>query len=142
MNDNQEEQNRFNKIQVRLHIGLVYLSQIFMFAVGIAVLVGLSFLFNGNFSAQAFSDRLFITGILITMVGVFVFITIGGTRRNMGIPSLVKTQEDARMIMDHSDELRAKTEKRYDAGSKVWAVGTACMLLSIFLYLLLSIFKN
>jgi sugar phosphate permease len=140
MNEQQEEHHQSAKIRTILQIGLVYLSQIFLYALCMAVLVGVSFLFKGSFSIQAYSDRLFIAGVVITLVGVFVFITIGGTRRNMGIPTFAKTKEDARKIIDHSEEIRAKAEKRYDAGSKVWAVGAACMLLSILLYYLLSIF--
>jgi sugar phosphate permease len=139
MNDQQEEHNRSANIRTILQIGLVYLSQIFLYAVGITVLVGVSFLFTGGFAVQAYSDRLFIAGVVITLVGVFVFITIGGTRRNMGLPTFAKTKEDARKIIDHSEEIRDKAEKRYDAGSKVWAVGAACMLLSILFYYLLSI---
>lgn len=142
MNETQEELSKSEKIRVLIHVWLVYLGQVFLYASGVAVLVAASFLFTGKFSAINFSDRLFIVGIFITLFGVFIFITIGGTRRNMGLPTYAKTKEDARKIIDHADEIREKTEKRYDAGSKVWAVGTACMLLSILFFALLSIFKS
>jgi len=44
--------------------------------------------------------------------------------------------------MERAQELREKAEKRYDAGSQVWTVGIACMVLSILSFFLLSIFKS
>jgi len=109
-----------------------------MIALGIAAVTGASFLYTGGFSAQAYSDRLFIVGILITTIGIFVFVTIAGTRKNMGLPTIAKTQEDARKLMEQTNELRDKTEKRYDAGSQVWAIGVACLVLSVLLFFVLS----
>ena len=141
MNENVEKQNRFEQLRAITQRWLVYLGKISLYALGVAALIGMSFLFNGSFSAKTYSDRLFTAGILITMVGVFIFVTITGTRRRLGIPLLVKNKEDARNLLDHAEELRDKAEKRYDAGAQVWAVGIACLVLSILSYFLLSIFK-
>jgi hypothetical protein len=141
MNENQNKRTRTEQLRTTLRSWLLYLKQIFSYAFSVAVLVGASFMFFGDLSAQTYSDRLFIVGILITLLGVFVFVTIAGTRRNMGIPTLAKTKEEARKIMDHSLELIEKAEKRYDAGAQVWAVGIACLVLSILSYFLLTIFK-
>jgi len=139
MNENVEKQNRLEQVRPIVQRWLIYLARILFFALGIAALNGVSFLFTGGFSARAYSDRMFTVGILTTMVGVFVFITIAGTRRNMGLPTIARNPEDARRIMEHSQELREKAEKRYDAGSQVWAVGIACMALSILFFFVLSI---
>jgi len=141
MDANQNKQTRTEQLRATLQNWLLYLKQIFTYAFSVAVLVGASFMFTGDLSAQAYSDRLFTVGILITLLGVFVFVTIAGTRRNMGIPTLAKTKEDARKILDRSQELREKAEKRYDTGSQVWAVGIACLVLSVLSFFLLSILK-
>ena len=142
MNENIEKQNRSEQLRAITLSWLVYLGKTSLFALGVAALIGMSFLFTGSFSAKTYSDRLFIAGILITMVGVFIFVTITGTRRRLGIPLLVKNKEDARNLLDHAEELRDKAEKRYDAGAQVWAVGIACLVLSILSFFLLSIFKS
>jgi sugar phosphate permease len=141
MNENVEKQNRSDQFRAVLHNWLVYLKQTFTFAFGITAITGISFVFTGGFSARSYSDRLFTIGIIVTMIGVFVFITIAGTRKNMGIPLIIKTEEDARKVMEKTQELRDKAEKRYDAGSQVWATGIACMVISVLLFFLLSIFK-
>jgi sugar phosphate permease len=140
MNENVEKQNQSEHLRTITQRWLVYLGKTSLYALGIAALIGISFLFTGGFSAKIYSDRLFTAGILITMVGVFVFITMAGTRKNMGLPTIAKTEVDARTLMDRAQELRDKAEKRYDAGSQVWAVGIACMVFSILFFLLLSIF--
>ena len=142
MNEDLEKQNRSEQLRATTLSWLVYLGKTSLYALGVAALIGMSFLFTGSFSAKTYSDRLFIAGILITMVGVFIFVTITGTRRRLGIPLLVKNKEDARNLLDHAEELRDKAEKRYDAGAQVWAVGIACLVLSILSFFLLSIFKS
>ena len=118
-----------------------YLKKVILSALGIAALIGASFVFTGGFSSKTYSDRLFISGIIVTTIGVFVFVTIVGTRRNMGLPTMAKTEEDARKLIEGSREFIEKAEKRYDAGSRVWAVGIACMFLSVVIYFILTIFK-
>jgi sugar phosphate permease len=141
MNESVEKQNRSEKLRAITHKWLVYLRKTFLFALGSAALIGMSFIFTGGFSAQDYSDRLFTAGILVTMAGVFVFITMAGTRKNMGLPTFAKTTEDAHEIMERAQELRDKAEKRYDAGAQVWAVGIASLVLSVLSYFLLSILK-
>jgi len=140
MNENVEKQNRFEHLRTILQRWLVYLKRTSLYAIGIAVLIGISFLFTGGFSEKAYSDRLFTAGIIITTVGVFVFITMAGTRKNMGLPTIAKTPEDARTLIERAQELREKAEKRYDAGAQVWIVGITCMVFSVLLFFLLSIF--
>jgi hypothetical protein len=140
MNESEENKNRSERLRAILKTWLVYLKQIFLYAFSVAALLGVSFLFTGGLSARTYSDRLFIAGVLITLVGVFIFITMIGTRRNMGMPTFAKDVEDARKIMDNAQELQDKTDKRYDAGAQVWAVGIACMGLSVLFYFLMSIF--
>jgi hypothetical protein len=140
MNESEENKNRSERLRAILKTWLVYLKQTFLYAFSVAAVVGVSFLFTGGYSTRTYSDRLFIAGVLITFVGVFIFITMVGTRRNLEIPTFAKDLEDARKIMDHTQELQDKAEKRYDAGSQVWAVGMVCMVLSILFFFLLSIF--
>ncbi len=141
MDENLENPSRSERVRELLKQSLVYLKQIVLSAVGVAALVGVSFYFTKGYTVKAYSDRLFIVGVMITLGGVFVFITMAGTRRRMGLPTLAKNKEEARKIMDRSDELRDKTEKRYDAGSQIWVIGTACMVLSVLLFYVLSILK-
>ena len=141
MNENQNNQTRSEQVRATLQSWLVYLKQVSSYAFSVAVLVGASFFFTGDLSARAYSDRLFTVGILITLLGVFIFVTIAGTRRRMGIPTLARKADDARKMLDSAEELREKTEKRYDLGAQVWAVGIACMAFSVISYLLLSILK-
>jgi hypothetical protein len=113
---------------------------IFLCALAIAALVGASFLFTGGLTARAYSDRLFMVGVIVTFIGVFIFITVGGTRKNMGIPAIAKNPDEARKIMEHTLEMSAKADKRYDAGSYVWVIGIACLVLSVLIYFLLTVF--
>ena len=92
MNENVEKQNRSEQLRAILQRWLVYLGKTFLYALGVAALIGMSFLFTGDFSAKTYSDRLFTAGILITMIGVFVFVTIAGTRRRLGIPTTGEEQ--------------------------------------------------
>jgi sugar phosphate permease len=141
MNENQEKQSRSEQLSATLREWLAYLKQTFTYALSVAVLVGASFILTGDLSAKAYSNRLFLVGIIITTLGVFLFVTISGTRRRMGIPTLAKNKEEAQKILDHTQELRDKAEKRYDAGAQVWIVGMACVVLSILTYYILSILK-
>jgi sugar phosphate permease len=141
MNENVEKQNRSENLRAILQRWLVFLRKTFLYALGIAALIGMSFMFTGGISAQAYSDRLFISGIIITTIGIFVFASIAGTRRNMGLPTIAKTEEDALKLKEQIPELIDKAEKRYDLGSQVWAIGIACLVLSILSYFLLSILK-
>lgn len=117
---------------------LDYLKKVFLIALAVAGLMGASFVFTGGFSAQAYSDRLFMGGVIITFIGVFIFITIAGTRKGMGIPTIARNEEEARKLMENTLELSAKAEKRYDAGAQVWVIGVVCVVLSIVIDLLLS----
>jgi hypothetical protein len=139
MNANPEKQTRNEQLRATLQSWLLYLKQIFTYAFSVSVFVGASFILTGDLSAQAYSDRLFTVGILITLLGVFVFVTIAGTRRRLGIPTLAKNPDEARKILDHTHELIDKAEKRYDAGAQVWAVGIACLVVSILAFFLLDI---
>jgi hypothetical protein len=141
MNSNTNNQTRAEQVRSILQSWLGYLKQPFSYALSVAILVGASFVLMGNPSAKAYSDRLFTVGILITMLGVFVFVTIAGTRRNLGIPTLARKPEEARKVMDNVQVLIGKAEKRYDAGAQVWIVGILCMVISIFAYFLLTILK-
>jgi hypothetical protein len=113
---------------------------ILLCALAIAALVGASFLFTGGLTARAYSDRLFTMGVIVTFIGVFIFITVGGARKNMGIPAIAKNPDEARKIMEHTLEMSVKADKRYDAGSLVWMIGMACLVLSMLIYFLLSVF--
>jgi hypothetical protein len=117
---------------------LDYLKRVFLLALAVAGLIGVSFVFTGGFSAQAYSDRLFMSGVIITFIGVFIFITIAGTRKGLGIPTIARNEEEARKLMENTLELSAKAEKRYDAGSQVWVIGVICVVLSVVCYYLLS----
>jgi hypothetical protein len=138
MEDNPTTPRPPKALRITLLSWLEYLKKTFLFACVIAALVGASFLVTRGFSAQNYSDRLFTVGIVVTFIGVFIFITVGGTRRNMGFATLAKNPEEARKIMDHTHELIEKAEKRYDAGSQVWVTGVACLVLSVALYFILS----
>ena len=74
------------------------------------------------------------------MIGIFTFITMAGTRKNMGLSTIIKNEEEARNLLDKTDELREKTEKRYDLGSLIWSIGMACLVYSILLYYVLKVF--
>lgn len=142
MDDNLETQKQSRPWRAILQSWLDYLIRIFLFALGVAALIGASFLFTGSFSSRTYSDRLFLSGVIITGLGVFVFVTVAGTRRNMGLPTIARSEEEARKLMEKTQELVEKAEKRYDAGSQIWAIGIACVILSILSYFLISVFGN
>ena len=138
MEDNNPTPNPPISWRSSLPIWLDTLKKMVGIALAVAAVVGVTFVYTGSFSARAYSDRLFIGGILVTFIGVFIFITIGGTRRNLGIPAIAKNTDDARKIMDHTHELSVKADQRYNTGSQVWGAGIICLVLSILLYYLLN----
>jgi hypothetical protein len=92
-------------------------------------LIGVSFLFIGEFSAIALSERMFWVGIVTMLLGGFLVWgqTSGG--RDFGTP--VVTAAQAQLLTDFNIEVRQDVNKKFSPFIRVFLIGTICLLCGI-----------
>ena len=106
----------------------------------ITVAVAISFLFTGNFSAVAYSDRLFMMGIAVLGLGMLVVLSLWGINQDFWMPFRAPKEHDGPKIIQSSAEQREHSEKRYNLSVRIWITGIGCLLLSAITYLILTSF--
>jgi hypothetical protein len=101
----------------------IFVRRVVSIAVAIALLVGLSFLFFGEFSFPALSERLVWTGIGIALVGgILVFgQTVGG--RNYGLPGMFTRSVHANDLINFNIEVRKSIDKKFDFTIQLFFIG-------------------
>ena len=104
----------------------------------VVLAVALSFLFTRDFSAIAFSDRLFMAGIAVLGLGVLVVFSLLGVNQDFWKPFRTAKEYDGQKILEASIEQHQRSEKRYNLSSLLSITGMGCLLLSIISYLLLT----
>lgn len=117
---------------------LRYLRDILLIDIAILLLVFLTFVITRNFTFLALSERLFWAGMLVTMVAGVVGLAAGFSGRSYGIPVIIRRPEEARRLLDHMDEYRAETEKRYDLGIWLFLIGLGCIAFSALVQVFLT----
>lgn len=101
-----------------------------MIDLGICAFVGISFVLTGNFSFEAYSNRLFWIGIGAGILGGLILIGIGLVGVGTGIRGL-KDPGVARAMMEHDLQKRSEREERYDMCIQMWVIGLTCIGLSV-----------
>ncbi len=96
----------------------------------IFVAVAVSFIFWGQFSPIALSERVFWAGMVVMICGAIVFVATGFTGKSFGVPLIIRRPEEAKKFLDQSPVIRAEVEKRYNVGARLWFIGMGCVAVS------------
>ena len=96
---------------------------VFPIAVGISIVIGLSFLITKNFSYNALSERLVWCGILMMMAGgIMVYShTTGG--RDFGTSGQFIRSAHVQNIIDFNIEVRKNVEKQFGWTFRLFLIG-------------------
>ncbi len=95
--------------------------------VAIVALIALSFLFWGEFTFKAYSDRLFWGGIAAIVVGGFVVVSALGSYSTLGTPSVLTAPADARIAHERIWEYMKTNAGRYTFTFRMFIVGALCI---------------
>ncbi len=110
-------------------IMILIVKKVLIFDLLIIILVGLSFLFLGEFSLSAFSDRLFWVGLLIMMAGGVM--ALGQTSGGRDFGPMLITSAQASLLTDFNIEVRQDVEKKFTPIIRVFVIGLVCFLVGI-----------
>jgi hypothetical protein len=93
------------------------------------VVVGaaLSFLVTGDFSFQAYSERLFWGGIGLSLLGGFAVVAALGAYRTLGTPSVLTAPGDARIAHARVGEYLQTNARRYGFTIRMILAGAICI---------------
>jgi hypothetical protein len=118
---------------------LMYLlKRILVFDFVLVALTAASFLFYGEWSALAYSDRLFLVGVIVIGLGGLAMLIVTFTNKDFGNPGAIRTPQDARNLLENNLEIREGMEKRYNIATQLWLIGLGCIGFSILMYQILS----
>lgn len=93
----------------------------------ILLVVAVSFIFWGEFSPLALSERVFWAGMVVMICGAIVFVATGFTGKSFGVPIIIRKPEEAKNYIDQIPAIRAEVEKRYNVGARLWFIGMGCV---------------
>jgi len=102
----------------------------------VVVGAGLSFLVAGEFSLQAYSDRLFWGGIGVGLLGGFAVVASLGAYSTLGTPSVLTAPADARIAHSRVGEYLETNARRYGFTIRMISAGVLCIGLSALVGLL------
>jgi hypothetical protein len=96
------------------------------------VVVGaaLSFLIVGEFSIQAYSERLFWGGIGLSLLGGFAVVAALGAYSTLGTPSVLTAPADARIAHSRVGEYLQTNARRYAFTIRMILAGASCIAMS------------
>jgi len=103
---------------------------VLLVCVGIFFAALVSFVFFGEFSAIALSERIFWGGMIAMVMGAFAIVATGFAGRSFGVPTFIRKPEEAKKLIDKAPEIKAEQEKRYNAGARLWFIGMGCVGIS------------
>jgi len=96
----------------------------------------LSFLVAGDFTFQAYSERLFWGGIGASLVGGFAVVAALGAYSTLGTPSVLTAPGDARIAHSRVGEYLQTNARRYGFTIRMILAGAICIGLSALVGLL------
>ena len=98
----------------------------------VLVVVGarISFLFAGEYNAQAYSDRLFWGGIGVGLLGGFAVVASLGAYSTLGTPNVFTAPGDARIAHSRVAEYLETNARRYGFTIRMILAGALCIGLS------------
>jgi hypothetical protein len=100
--------------------------KILIYSLGISFVTGLSFVFTGGFSANAYSDRLVWAGLFLVMASGLIWFGVFVSGRQFGVGTIRKP-EDAKRYLANQAKIQETMEIRYDAAFRVWIIGLVCI---------------
>jgi hypothetical protein len=121
-----------------LRRALIYIRNILLVDLGFALLVAISFLFTRGFTFLAYSERIFYTGLGITLIAFVVGLAAGFAGKSFGIPLFIRKPEEAKKMLDNFGEYRELVEQRYDTGIQIFLVGLGCIVVSALVQVFLT----
>jgi hypothetical protein len=117
-------------------IGEYILRKVLIYDLGVFVLVCLSFLIWGGFSAVALSERLVWTGIAICLVsGVLIFAQTSGGR-DFGVPGAFMNSAHASVLHEWNIEIRKDIDRRFDFRFQIFLVGLVAFLIGVLIQII------
>ncbi len=113
--------------------GRAFINKIFIPGLVVIALTGLSFLFFGPFSSLAYSNRLFLVGVVFMVIGTAVVFAqmITGRGSEIFFGGNKDRLDRAKKFLNSGLEEREIKEKRYNVGGMLWLLGIFCILASM-----------
>jgi hypothetical protein len=121
-----------------LRKALIYIRNILLVDLGLSLLVAFSFLFTRGFTVLAYSERIFYTGLVITLIAFVVGLAAGFSGKSFGIPMFIRKPEEAKNLLDNFGEYRDLVEQRYDTGIQIFLVGLGCVVVGALVQVFLT----
>ncbi len=112
-----------------LAIGSYLLRKVLLYDLGVAALIGLSFLVWKGFSAAELSNRLVWTGIGIALISGFLFFSNAVGGRNYGMPTYTAALSST--LIDWNIEIRKKIDQTFDFRFQIFLFGLFAFLAGI-----------
>lgn len=118
------------RFRLFLKKAIYYARNVALAILGISLAVIVSFIFGGNISFLAYSERLFWAGLGVTFIGGIVGVSSTFAGRSFGIPAIIRRPEEASRLKTHFFEYREEVEKRLDLGIQIFLIGLGCIGIS------------
>jgi hypothetical protein len=128
----------FMQIKAALKRALFYARNVISIDLGISLLVAVSYLFFGKFTFLAYSERLFWTGLGMTLVAALVAFGATFSGRSFGIPAIIRKPEEAKRLLDNMGAYRTEVERRNDISIQIFFIGLGCIAISALVQTFLS----
>lgn len=120
-----------------IRLGKYLLLKVLVYDLALVALTAASFLFIGEWSALAYSDRLFWVGGATILLGGLVLMIFTFSGKGEEIKPVRDPREPANLLQRTPSMLSGK-EKRYNIATQIWLIGLGCIGFSILMYNLLS----
>lgn len=103
---------------------------------GSMIVAGISFVFTGNMTLIAYSERLFWVGLIIILVGGILVFSLFDVRRSFGLPMIITKPEHAKALLEKSGDISKEKDKRIDLSISFWLFGILVIGVSALLQIL------
>ena len=115
---------------------MIFVKKILIYDIFLIGLIALSFLFCGDLSAEAFSERLVIVGLVVALIGGILAAgqTTGG--RNWG--QMIVSRQQAELLTDFNIEVRQDVERKFSPILRFFTIGIFCFLVGILVQVLFA----
>jgi hypothetical protein len=115
---------------------VLFVKKILIYDIILIGLIALSFLFWGDLTAEALSERLVIVGLLVALIGGILAAgqTTGG--RNWG--QMIVSRQQAELLTDFNIEVRQDVERKFSPIWRFFTIGIFCFLVGILVQVLFA----
>ena len=125
-------------LQSLREVAIYLVKKVFIFDLGLILLTALSFVFTGNFSSTAYSERIFWFGVFFFLIAGTMAMAVMLPGRLLLFPYNIRKVEDARKFVKQAGEFREQSEKRMDLGIQLFLIGLGCLAVSALVQTLLG----